>query len=234
MIYRQNPFVIGITSFLILFSAVYAEVPSIKLSRLEKLKGKKLSVDNKSNWDRFYKRRSYVYGRSPSPFLAKNYHFIPFGAKVLDIGMGEGQNAVFLAQKGYQVTGIDISTVAIRKAQYLAKEYGVRIKTITGSVEKYRFKKHSFDAILIFHYVDKAIVDLARRWLKPGGVLIMEAYTMEQKDRDNKKEGMEKAYVRKGELLEKFSKERILKFEEPIHKKKFTSSLIVKVGKEKI
>ena len=40
--------------------------------------------------------------------------------------MGEGRNAVFLAQKGHQVTGIDISSVAIKKARQLAKENGVQ------------------------------------------------------------------------------------------------------------
>jgi 2-polyprenyl-3-methyl-5-hydroxy-6-metoxy-1,4-benzoquinol methylase len=207
----------------------YSNAP-IKLSRLEKLKGRKLLSDNKSNWDKFYKRRDFVYGKSPAAFLSKNYHFIPFGSKVLDIGMGEGQNAVFLAQKGYRVTGIDISTVAIRKAQFLAKEYGVNIKAITGSVNQYKFKKASFDAILIFHFVDKKVIEMAKEWLKPGGILIMEAYTKEQKDKldDNK---MSNSFVRPGELLSIFNNERILKFEEPVHKAKSTSSIIVKMKK---
>ena len=66
------------------------------------------------------------------------------------MGMGEGRHAVFLAQKGYKVTGIDLSSVAVKKANMLASEFGVRIKTVVASLKKYKIPKESFDAVVCF------------------------------------------------------------------------------------
>ena len=74
-------------------------------NRYQQLSGMKVQGDAKDQWDKRYSRPSFVFGKSPVRFLAENYQYIPFEGTVLDMGMGEGRNAVFLAQKGYRVTG---------------------------------------------------------------------------------------------------------------------------------
>src|SRR5690606_6728780 len=66
-------------------------------------------------WDRLYRRKGYVFGKDPAPSLLEHYTRLPVG-RVLDIAMGEGRNAVFLAKKGFDVVGVDISPEAVRKA----------------------------------------------------------------------------------------------------------------------
>ncbi|MFZ4713938.1 MAG: class I SAM-dependent methyltransferase [Bacteriovoracaceae bacterium] len=215
--------------FLITFTSniVWADRQPLPASRLEQLSGVR-SDDSKQKWDKKFSSRSYIYGKSPAKFLAENYHYIPYGASVLDMGMGEGRNAVFLAQKGYKVTGIDISSVAVKKSLALAKEFGVQINTVVASLNKYKIPEGTFDAIICFYYVDRSLVDKMKSWLKPGGVIVYEAYTVDQKNADPNLKGDDPSYyLKKQELLHLFDM-RILKFEEPIHEKEYRSSLIVK------
>ncbi len=206
----------------------YAEsLQSVNQKQLETLTGKKLSADPKDRWDQVYNQPTYIYGKSAASFLVENYQYIPYQSSVLDLGMGEGRNAIFLAQKGYQVTGIDLSSVAVKKAKSLAQERGVKLKTVVASALEYDFAEKSFDAIICFYFVDRNLIKKMKKWLKPQGIIIFEAYSLEQKKTQKNALEQDSDYLQEGELLQLFSDFRILKFEEPLHKNQFTSSIIV-------
>lgn len=224
----MNKFIYSILILLISMN-VWAIRKPIEASRLEQLSGVR-SQDTKKIWDKKFSSRNYVYGKTPAKFIAENYSYIPFGASILDMGMGEGRNAVFLAQKGYKVTGIDISSVAVQKAIALSKEFGVQINTVVASLNKHKIPEGTFDAIICFYYVDRSLIEKMKTWLKPGGMIIFEAYTTEQIKND-KKASLENPlhyYLKPQELPKLFSEMRVLKFEEPIHEKEYRSSIIVK------
>ena len=199
-------------------------------SRFQHLTGVKTSQDSKTQWDEKYSRPTFVYGKSPAQFLAENYHFIPYEGSVLDMGMGEGRNAVFLAQKGYKVTGVDISSVAVKKSYLLAQEFGVKIKGVVASLKDYKIAPGSFDAIVCFYYVDRSLVEKIKSWLKPGGILIYEAHTIREKEKSPKKRDPldEDIVLKEQELLRLFPGMRVLKYEEPLHEKEFRSSIILR------
>tara|TARA_Y100000768_G_scaffold388726_1_gene386455 strand:- start:6156 stop:6848 length:693 start_codon:yes stop_codon:yes gene_type:complete len=209
---------------------VFADKRPLPNSRLNKLSGEKdQAYDVKSQWDQKYNKRNYVYGKRPVKFLAENYDYLKEESEVLDMGMGEGRNAVFLASKGHIVTGIDLSSVAIKKARKLALERNVKIKTIVGSLNKYKLPENSFDAIVCFYFVDRDLTEKMLKWLKPGGILIYEAYTTEQlKKMKNKANENEFHYLKPQELLTMFPNTKILKYEEPEHETEFRSSIILK------
>src|SRR6478752_4201053 len=163
---------------LLLSLPVFATRDPISGSRFQQLSGVKVPQDSKVQWDQRYSRPTFIFGKSPAQFLAENYQYIPYEGTVLDMGMGEGRNAVFLAQKGYKVTGVDISSVAVKKAYLLAQEFGVKIKGVVASLHNYKIQPNSFDAIVCFYYVDHSLVEKMKSWLKPGGILIYEAYTL--------------------------------------------------------
>lgn len=207
---------------------------NISADRYEVLTGNRMdSADSKNLWDEKYGQHNYVYGKNAAKFLIENYHYIPPKSTILDVGMGEGRNAVFLAQKGYSVTGIDISSVAVKKAHMLAKERNVNIKTITASALKYNIPENSYDAIICFYYLDRALIQKMKKWLRPGGVLIFEAYTERQRT-IKKMEGHDVRYLLKaGELLNLFNGMTILKYEEPLHENEYRASIILKKGNDK-
>jgi tellurite methyltransferase len=218
-------------SFFILSFSLWARNP-LPASRFQHLTGAKISRDSKrdskSDWDERYNKPQFIFGKRPAKFLAENYSYIPPDSNVLDMGMGEGRNAVFLAQKGYRVTGVDISSVAVKKAQLLSKEFGVKIKGIVASLKEYNFPAGTFDSIICFYYVDRSLIGKMVQWLKPGGILIYEAHTLKHKEFASLKNEPDDFFLKEQELLKMFSGMRILKFEEPQHEKEFRSSIIIK------
>ena len=140
-------------------------------------------------WNQRYNQPDYVYGTQPNDFLSSVATHIPTRrvqkGKVLTLGEGEGRNAVFLASMGYDVTAVDLSDIGLEKARRLAAERGVQITTVTADLGEYQIKPESWDGIIsIFCHVPSAIrVPLHQavvRGLKPGGVLILEAFTPRQ------------------------------------------------------
>ena len=218
------------TLLLTIFSLTALAREPISGSRFQHLTGVKNAQDTKNQWDQKYSRPSFVFGKSPVQFLAENYHFIPFEGSVLDMGMGEGRNAVFLAQKGYKVTGVDISSVAVKKAYLLSQEFGVKIKGVVASLHEYKIPPNSYDAIICFYYVDRTLVEKMKTWLKPGGILIYEAHTTREKAKPTRKRELleEDSFLKEQELLRLFPGMRVLKYEEPLHEKEFRSSIILR------
>lgn len=137
-----------------------------------------------NRWDERYSAEDYAYGTEPNDFLAAHVHMLPKG-RVLSLAEGEGRNAVFLAAQGYKVTAVDQSAVGLAKARRLAEEKGVAIETIEADLGDFDIEPQSWDAIVsISAHVPKSIRQgLHRRvveGLKPGGVLLLEAYTPRQ------------------------------------------------------
>jgi ubiquinone/menaquinone biosynthesis C-methylase UbiE len=104
----------------------------------------------------------------------------PLPAKAIDLGCGEGQYTILFAKMGYEMTGIDISQSAIKRARMLSKEAGVKINFQTGDItDLSRFKNSSFDLALQLHSFHVLINPKDRqahlsevfRILKPGGIL---------------------------------------------------------------
>src|SRR6478752_6884318 len=84
-------------------------------------------------WDQRYSATGYVYGTEQNDFLAAHVDAIPAGP-VLELGCGEGRNAVFLAGRGYAVPAVDPSAAGLRKAERLAAERGVSLTTVQADL----------------------------------------------------------------------------------------------------
>jgi SAM-dependent methyltransferase len=135
-------------------------------------------------WNQRYNQPDYVYGTQPNDFLVSVAADIPRG-KLLSLGEGEGRNAAYLAALGWDVTAVDSSEVGLEKARRLAAEKGVNITTLVADLGDFQIRPNSWDAIIsIFCHVPSAIRaplhQAVVRGLKPGGVLVLEAFTPRQ------------------------------------------------------
>lgn len=211
-------------SLILLFTCTftYARDP-LPGSRYESLSGIETSKEGKKSEKEKETKKIEGMDKTPSAFLANNFDYLPPGAHVLDLDMGDGRNAVFLARKGFKVTGLEDNEEVYKNAKILAKEVGVRIDAILGDRSTHQFPHQSFDVIMSFHHVDKKIIDRIKNWLRPGGFIIYEAITEQEL---NVPKG--ELSVKSGELLNLFGDYRILKYEEPIHRKEFKASIILK------
>ena len=135
-------------------------------------------------WDERYSSEDYAYGKQANQFLAEHYQAIPKG-KVLSLAEGEGRNAVFLAQQGYQVTAVDSSRVGLQKAQQLAQAHGVKIETLHADLNDFEIQPHYWDGIIAIFCpmpppLHQRIHQQVAQGLKPGGIYLLEAYRPEQ------------------------------------------------------
>lgn len=128
-------------------------------------------------WDRLYGGSELIWTAEPNRFLATEVADLPPG-RALDVACGEGRNAVWLAQRGWQVTGIDFSQVALDKAARLAQERDVSVQWVRADVTDHLPVSAAFDlvAILYLHLESMTTRDVLRRSaeaLAPGGTLLV-------------------------------------------------------------
>lgn len=136
-------------------------------------------------WNKRYNEAEYIFGTKPNDFLRDEFSKIPIGGSVLCLAEGEGRNAVFLAQQGYQVTATDMSEVGLNKALKLARDRGVDIITQVADLADYEFGEAKWDGIVaIWAHLPTAVRQYVHAQiapaLKPNGVFILEAYTEQQ------------------------------------------------------
>ena len=132
-------------------------------------------------WNDRYRLPAYAYGTEPNDFLRQELPKLPVGALLLP-AEGEGRNAVFAAQLGWQVSAFDLSAEGRAKALQLAQTHGVAIDYAVGELAAQPYRPAQFDAIALiyahFPAADKSAIHRALdRYLQPGGVVIFEAFS---------------------------------------------------------
>jgi len=135
-------------------------------------------------WDERYGEPGYAYGTEPNEFLEQMAKRLVPG-RCLCLAEGEGRNAVFLAGLGFEVTAVDASKVGMAKAAQLAQQRDVQLDTVVSDLAHYRVEPDQWDLIVsIFCHVPVEIRRPLHRavvaGLRPGGMLLLEAYTPRQ------------------------------------------------------
>ena len=137
-------------------------------------------------WEARFSAPGYHFGTEPNAFLKDQAHMLRPGRKALAVADGEGRNGVWLAQQGLDVLSVDFSPSGLRKAQALAAERGVAIRTERADLRSWAWPKEKFDVIVaIFiqfcppEQQAKMFAGM-KRALKPGGLLLIEGYGTKQ------------------------------------------------------
>ena len=138
-------------------------------------------------WNQRYGGDGFAYGTEPNSFLAENAKLLT--GPVLSLAEGEGRNAVFLASLGLDVLGVDGSEVGLAKAQRLADLKGVQIKTEVADLATYDPPANFYGSVVsIFAHlpsdVRRRLYRSVEQSLKPGGIILLEAYSKSQLSRD--------------------------------------------------
>jgi tellurite methyltransferase len=131
---------------------------------------------DRDKWNARYAAGSLFLGPHPSSFLAERIDLIESlvpGRKALDIACGEGRNSIFLARRGFTVTGIDISEEGLTKAARWATGEGLEIAFLRANLEGYLFTER-YDLILNFNFLLRDLIPGTVAALSPGGVLLFD------------------------------------------------------------
>ncbi|MDQ6804287.1 MAG: methyltransferase domain-containing protein [Actinomycetota bacterium] len=132
---------------------------------------------DREHWNRRYAGSELVWTADANRFLvAEVADLIP--ARALDLACGEGRNAVWLAERGWEVTGVDFADVGLAKAARLAQERDVQVDWVGADLLEYVPEPGAFAlvAVLYLHVVEaerQAILARAAAALAPGGILLV-------------------------------------------------------------
>lgn len=136
-------------------------------------------------WDERYGCEELVYGEAPNDFLREMAPRFPRAGRAIDIGAGEGRNALYLASLGLDVLAVDQSEVGMQKAQRLAKERGLALRVQAADLNDFEAEGGAFAVIssIFVHLPGPLRAAVHRRvvsWLAPGGAFVLEAYAPDQ------------------------------------------------------
>jgi tellurite methyltransferase len=166
----------------------------------------------------------------PSPFLVENIGLLPAGT-ALDVAMGNGRNAIFLAKHGFTVEGVDISAEAVDAADKAAKKERVKIRTEIADLEGgYVIKESRYDVIICFNYLQRSLISGIKAGIKPGGIIVYETFTIDQAHFGRPKNP--DYLLRYNELLEMFRDFRCLRYREGIFSEKAVASLVARKSRQ--
>ena len=138
-------------------------------------------------WNERYSEAFASYGTAPNDYLAEVADRIPAGP-VLCLAEGEGRNAVYLAERGHDVTAVDLSEDGLANAEKLAAERGVKLTTVVADLAEYDYGDGKWAGIVsIWAHVPPPVRAKIHagvvKGLKSGGAFVLEAYTPRQLER---------------------------------------------------
>ncbi len=139
-----------------------------------------------TRWETRFAKPEYEFGKAPNDFLVRCKPLLPSSGKALAVADGEGRNGVWLAEQGLDVTSVDFSPSAQKKAAALAAERGVSITLIEGDAHRWDYPAATFDVVAEIFTQFSTPAERPLKWagmrraLKPGGLLIIEGYAPKQ------------------------------------------------------
>lgn len=152
---------------------------------------------------------------APTRFLVDHFHLLRRGT-ALDIAMGNGRNAIYLATRGFDVDGVDVDPVVVERARVAARRLGAPIRAVVGNVEDgtYIVPIETYDLITVFNYLHRPLFRDIKDGVLPGGTVVFQTFTTEQPRFGNPDNPA--FLLRPGELRDVFSDWEILHYREGV------------------
>jgi SAM-dependent methyltransferase len=131
----------------------------------------------REDWDKRYAEVENLWSARPNRFLVAEVAELPPG-RALDLACGEGQNAIWLASRGWRVVGVDFSPIAIDKARARAAREDLDVEFVCSDLLEYAPAPESFDLVLVLYLHLPAgerhvVLDRAVEALAAGGTFVL-------------------------------------------------------------
>ena len=138
---------------------------------------------NSQQWDERYGGDELVWTSNPNQFLVAGVAGLRAG-RAVDLACGEGRNSIWLAEQGWEVTGVDFSPVGLAKARRFADLRGVEVTWVESAVEGWTPPRDGFDLVAVLYLQlprpDRSTaLSLAASAVAPGGTLLVIAHDLD-------------------------------------------------------
>lgn len=168
-------------------------------------------------WNRILTSSKPMFNTEPNAFLVEMAKGRQAGT-ALDVGMGQGRNAIWLAQQGWKVTGFDPAEKAVELARSKAESLGVKLTAEIKTIEEFDFGADRWDLILLSYVGARGLTARVERALRPGGVVIIEGM---HRDATKGRAIGGGVVFDTGELPKLFPGLRVVRYEEPMSRSDF-------------
>jgi len=153
--------------------------------------------EESSSWEKVYREVKFLWGSEPDPMLIKYANLVPEG-KVLDVGMGEGRNALPFAKMGYEVEGIDISVTCIERCIKRALETKLKVEAQVEDLRKLAIPPERYSLIIaawVLNFFKKKeaeeIILKMKNGLKEKGLVYIAAFGLNDAGYERAKRSLE-------------------------------------------
>jgi 2-polyprenyl-3-methyl-5-hydroxy-6-metoxy-1,4-benzoquinol methylase len=136
-------------------------------------------MGERERWNARYASRVNTHEEEPHPFLREHLALLPRG-RALELAMGEGHNAIFLARQGFSVTGLDVSDIAVERSLRMSQVAGVAIEVHCTDLRTTTLPADTYDVVVCFYYLQRDLFPQVVNTLRTGGIVIYETFTGEQ------------------------------------------------------
>ncbi len=145
-----------------------------------------LGIVDRNEWNRRYSISDFVWTVNPNQFVVAETEDLRPG-RAVDLACGEGRNAIWLAERGWEMTAVDFSEVAIEKGRRLAQSRGARVEWVVADLATYELFPDFYDLVLVCYLQipepeRRSVIDQARRAVAPGGTFVWIAHDLSNLD----------------------------------------------------
>lgn len=164
-----------------------------------------MSREDRDRWE--HRHAAHEHGDSPAAFLVAHAALLGPGA-VLDLAAGGGRNAVHLARLGRRVIALDVARAGLERI----RRRQASIAVVQMDLDAPGIRTASVENVVWIDFLDRALFGEVRRWLRPGGVLLVDTFLAEQASIGHPRHPDH--LLRRGELLDRLAGWRILRHRE--------------------
>lgn len=136
-----------------------------------------------ADWDSRYSATDTMWSEEPNVFLVEKVEAMKPG-RALDLGCGEGRNALWLAEKGWAVTAVDFSEVAVERGRHWADRRGLEVDFRVSDVTEFDPEPESYDLVIVFYMqlpkdAVRNVLGRAVGAVAKGGTLLVVAHDLD-------------------------------------------------------
>jgi len=154
---------------------------------------------DKIKWDKKYSQKPELLAKREASGFVKKYAPLAPVKKALDIACGGGRHIFYLSELGFEIDGVDISSVALNRLQEVVDS---NVKLIEADLDSFKFEKERYGLIVKANFLDRAVIERAKDALIKGGIFIVETYV--EDENNEKKDSNPDFLLKKDELKEIF------------------------------
>lgn len=162
-----------------------------------------MAKPDRERWERKYAAGNPHAAFLPDPLLIQHAQVFDGNGWAFDVACGVGQNAMWLARRGYEVLAVDGSLTGLRYGREAAAATDVRVHFVAADLDRFVLPEDTFALVIVFRYLDRTLIPRLKRALIPGGLIVYETFNV---NRLRSSPGMARSYLLEpGELATRFA-----------------------------